>query len=97
MHELCSAMPHWEAIKSLLSFLVTDGIETENDEELEVGIFDISRAHFMPKVKRELYIELPPEDMKPGEEDMVGRQSQHVRLQRCEFRMAGRLARFVKE
>ena len=77
-HELFSAMPPWEAIKSLLFFLVTDGIETENDEELEVGIFDISRAHFMPKVKRELYIELPPEDMKPGEENMVGRLNRNM-------------------
>ena len=32
----------------------------------------------MPKVKRELYIELPPEDMKPGEENMVGRLNRNV-------------------
>ena len=64
-HQLFSAMPPWEAVKTLLSLLVTDGVDcagTSPEEELEMAIFDISRAHFMPKCKRELYIELPPED-----------------------------------
>ena len=67
-HELFSAMPPWEMIKALLSMLVT-----ENSEELELGIFDISRAHFMPACKRELYIELPPEAVGPNDGDVVGR------------------------
>ena len=62
-HELFSATPPWEIIKALLSLLVTDGVpcgaaELEN-KDLEIGIFDISRAHFMPYAKRELYVELP--------------------------------------
>ena len=32
-------------------FLVTDGV-SEADERLEIGMFDISRAHFMPKADR---------------------------------------------
>lgn len=39
-----------------------DGGGSDNDE-LMLGIYDISRAHFMPKVKRELYIEIPKEDL----------------------------------
>ena len=46
-HELFSAMPPWELIKVLLSGLVTDGLAP--GIELEMGIFDISRAHFMLK------------------------------------------------
>ena len=38
-----------------------------------IGVFDISRAHFMPKCQRELYVEIPAEDRGPGEEDYVGR------------------------
>ena len=74
-HELFSAMPPWEAVKVLLSLLVTDGINTE---ELELGVFDISRAHFMPVVSRELYIELPPEDKLPGDGDAVGRLNRNM-------------------
>ena len=74
-HELFSAMPPWEMIKALFSLLITDDLE---EEELEIGIFDISRAHFMPKVRRELYIELPDEDRLAGEEDMVGRLNRNM-------------------
>ena len=69
-HSLFSAMPPWETIKSLLSLLVTDGVCTS---ELEVGIFDISRAHFQAPAARELYIELPSEDLLPQDGDAVGR------------------------
>ena len=59
-NELFSAMPPWETVKSLLSFPVTDGV-SDPEEQLEIGIFDISRAHFVPRADRELYIELPDE------------------------------------
>ena len=65
-------MPPWKTIKSPLSFLVTDGIP-DHEEQLEMGMFDISRAHFMPKANRELYIELPDEAKSPGEGDVAGR------------------------
>jgi hypothetical protein len=77
---LFSAMPPWEAVKTLLSLLVTDGVDDASfdDEELEMAIFDISRAHFMPKCKRELYIELPPEDRDFNDGDLVGRLNRNM-------------------
>eukprot|EP00972_Heterocapsa_arctica_P033608 4946222-Heterocapsa_arctica.AAC.1 len=62
-HELFSGTPPWEAIKTLQSLL--DG------SDLELGLFDTSRAHFMPIDKRELYIEIPSEDRKDGDGDVV--------------------------
>ena len=44
----------------------------QRGEELEIGVYDISRAHFMPRAVRELYIELPDIDQEPGA-DMVGK------------------------
>ena len=38
------------------SFFVTDGF-SDPEEQLEIGIFDISRAHVMPRADRELSIE----------------------------------------
>lgn len=71
-HELFSAMPPWECVKTLLSLLVTENLPGLENDELELAILDISRAHFMPKAERELYIELPPGDQQPGQ-DLVGR------------------------
>ena len=76
-HELFSAMPPLKTIKSPLSFLVTGGIP-DHEEQLEMGIFDISRAHFMPKANRELYIKLPDEAKSPGEGDVAGRLKQQL-------------------
>ena len=70
-HELFSSMPPWEMIKTLLSLLVTDGVPGLEGEELELAIFDISRAHFMPEARRDLCIELPEEDQEEGQ-DLVG-------------------------
>ena len=50
-----SAMPPWETVKSLVSSLVTDGV-SDREEQLEMGIFDIFRAHFMSKTDRELIV-----------------------------------------
>eukprot|EP00435_Cladocopium_sp_Y103_P033123 s170_g8.t1 len=78
-HELFSATPPWEMIKSLFSLLVTDPKDDDGRDqvrarqELVMGVFDISRAHFMPEAKRELYVEIPDEDRLEGEEDFVGR------------------------
>ena len=69
-HELFSAMPPWEMVKSLLSLLVTDGFSSESQV---LGVFDISRAHFMVPASRELYVEIPEEDREEGEGDTVGR------------------------
>ena len=83
-HELYSATPHWEMIKSLFSLLVTDPKKDSDDEfgnnyktedGLVVGVFDISRANFMPEAQRELYIEIPEEDFGEEDGDVVGRLS----------------------
>jgi len=73
-HELFSATPPWELVKSLFSLLVTDLPQhVGGGHEMCIGVFDISRAHFMPKCHRELYVEIPAEDRGPGEEVYVGR------------------------
>ena len=64
-HKLFSVIPRWKTVKALLSFLVTEGI-IDREEHLDGGMFDISRAHFMPKADRELYIELPDEAKEPS-------------------------------
>ena len=61
-HELFSAMPPWEIFKVLLGLLVSDNVPGAEGEELEMAIFDISRAHFMAPMDREACIELPQED-----------------------------------
>ena len=44
-HELFSAIPPWESFKVLLGLLVSDDVPGAEGEELEMSIFDISRAH----------------------------------------------------
>lgn len=70
-HEVFSATPPWEIVKLLFSLLVCDGPHNSHDE-MEIGVYDISRAHFMAEALRELYIELPDIDQTEGA-DEVGR------------------------
>ena len=73
-HELFSATPPWETVKALFSLLVTDlPVAMTGGEPLVMGVYDISRAHFMPAVEREIYIELPDEDKLDGDGDVVGK------------------------
>ena len=72
-HELFSPMPPWEMVKVLLGFMVTDGFDGIDPDDLVMGCFDISRAHFMAPAERELYIELPDEAKTPEDGDVVGR------------------------
>ena len=59
--QLFSAMPPLEALKLLCSLKVS--LETSRrGKPLKLAHFDICRAHFMPKARRELYVELPDED-----------------------------------
>ena len=55
-----------------------DDNDGDNNDELMLGIYDISRAHFMPKVKRELYIEIPKEDLTDEDGDVVGRLNRNM-------------------
>ena len=59
--QLFSAMPPLEALKLLCSLKVS--LKTSRrGKPLKLAHFDISRAHFMPKARREIYVELPDED-----------------------------------
>ena len=64
---LFSEMPPWERVKSLLSFLVMDGI-SDRGELLEICTFDIFRAvFFMPSSDREWNMGLLDEAKEPGD------------------------------
>ena len=56
--QLFSAMPPLEASKLLCSLKVSMKTSRKANP-LKLAHFDISRAHFMPKPRRELYVELP--------------------------------------
>ena len=64
---LFAATPPLEVMKLLLSTLTT----ANRGERLMVA--DVKRAYFHAKSKRLIYVELPPEDVGPGEEGMCGR------------------------
>ena len=71
-HKLLSAMPPWESFKMLQGLLVGDDAQGAEGEEIDMAIFDISRAHFMASMDREACIELPQEDKLPEDGDAVG-------------------------
>ena len=65
---LFAATPPIEALRYILSKAATKG-----DSQCYIMLKDVSRAFFNAKVTREVYVKLPPEDVLPGEENMVGR------------------------
>ena len=65
--DLFAATPPLEALKIILSMTAI-----ANKGEV-VMINDISRAFFHAKVERDVYVELPEEDRKPGEEHLCGK------------------------
>ena len=66
--DLFAATPPIEALRYLISNAATVG-----GEKKCLMINDVSRAFFNAKVTREVYVQLPAEDILPGEEGMVGR------------------------
>ena len=70
--ETFSSTPPLEAVYSLMSVFMTS---REAGKKKMMASWDISRAHFMGKAARELYVELPDEDKNlPGDvEPMIGR------------------------
>merc|ERR1711938_185593 len=64
---LFAATPPLEVMKLLLSMLASGN----KGERLMVA--DVKRAYFHAKSKRTTYVQLPPEDVRPGEENMCGR------------------------
>ena len=65
--DLFAATPPLEALKMIISMTAT----ANKGEILMVN--DISRAFFHAKVTRDVYVQMPKEDMKPGEENMCGK------------------------
>ena len=51
-------------------------------DDLQIGVYGISRAHFMPMAGCELYIELPDIDQDPNS-DMVGKLNRTIWMQGC--------------
>ena len=62
-----TAAPSLEALKLILSMTATS-----NNGEMVI-VNDISRAFFHAKAERDVYAQLAPEDVLPGEEGMCGR------------------------
>ena len=64
-----AATPPLEALKILLSLAITEGtgyVKGREEEGMNIEFIDIKRAYLQAEVRREVYIELPPED-KQGE------------------------------
>ena len=71
--ELFAATPPTELFMVICSLFMTKF--SNNKGKKKLGSWDISRAHFMGRVERDLYIELPPEDLQHAEdaEPMCGK------------------------
>ena len=69
-HASFSAMPPLEALKILLSLMVTLKVSRKSRKPLKLRLIDISRAHFYRKAQRDVYVTLPKGDQTPG---MVGK------------------------
>ena len=65
--ELFAATPPLEALK-----MITSMTATGNKEDV-LMVNDISRAFFHASVTRDVYVQLPKEDTKPGEEEYCGK------------------------
>ena len=59
--DLFAATPPLEAKKLLVSLAMTDGLG-----KLKLDFIDVRRAFFHAECRREVYVELPPEDASPG-------------------------------
>ncbi|MCP2505128.1 MAG: hypothetical protein NLN65_07530, partial [Candidatus Poseidoniaceae archaeon] len=66
--DLFAATPPLEALKYLLSLWMTEGYgwKKGKSEEMKMDFIDVRRAYFHAVTTRDVYVELPPEDKKPG-------------------------------
>ena len=65
--ELFAATPPLEALKLLLSNMITEGLGLCEEGELYMMDFlDIRKAYFHAKATRDVYVELPEEDYEEG-------------------------------
>ena len=78
-NEFVAAMPSLSALKMLVTIAVTfqlpyagEAVKEAYAKRRLLGFLDLKRAHFYSDATRELYMELPAEAKKPGE-DVVGK------------------------
>ena len=67
--DLFAATPPLEALKILLSLALTEGtgyVKGREEEGMKIEFIDIKRAYLQAEVRREVYVELPPEDKQEG-------------------------------
>ena len=65
---LYASTPPLEALRLIVSWAATTGTERR-----EVMINDVRRAYFYAKATRDIYIEIPEEDRKPGDENKLAK------------------------
>ena len=67
--DLFAATPPLEAMKMLFSLAVTEGIgyqRARREQGMKLDFIHVRRAYFHAKARRDVYVELPPEDSMPG-------------------------------
>ena len=71
---LYAATPPLEALRLILHLAATN---QPNGKHLKLMTNDVSHGYFYAPIKpgHNIYVQLPPEDKGPGEEDMCGRLS----------------------
>lgn len=69
--QLFMATPPVESFYMLISIWMSV-LHSASGRQLKLGIWDVSRAHFMGKAEREVYIVIPDEDREGDQEKMCG-------------------------
>ena len=71
--QLFSALPPLEAVKVLVSIMMSVSLSNKREGPLKLRHYDNSRAQFQGTTQRLIYIKLPTEDRQKYGEDKVGR------------------------
>ena len=66
--DLFSPAPPCEVLKLFIAYCAKN---QRADKPKRIGVIDVSGAYFYAKCKRALYIQIPDEDWKPGDEGRV--------------------------
>jgi hypothetical protein len=76
---LFAATPPLESLKALINIFVQEAYDdkgnlraAEGNQRAGIMLIDIKRAHFYAPAQRRLFVELPPEDPRYGEDDICG-------------------------
>lgn len=76
---LLAATPPLDSLKALIGMFVSEVYDQngskrdqESDTRMGIMLMDIKREHFYAAAQRRLFVELPPEDPRYGENDLCG-------------------------